>query len=200
MDWDLIAGNEKVRFCPDCGKNVHNVSALKRHEAAVLVAEDGSVPCLSGICAPDGSLMSIGQLAAWSRRRFTQTVIATVPFAGFAGAQTPGGTLRGVVSDHIGTLLEGCDVVLTGADGTTFSVKSKAAGVIEFTAVPEGIWGIRAVMPGFMAFEQTGVAIRDGAETRVSIHLDIGKVGGGAADVMPKSIKRKLVEKLNLHK
>ena len=117
MDWDSFAGDDKVRFCPECGKNVHNVSAMTRREAADLIAADASVPCLRGVAAPDGTLMSVGQLAAWNRRQFTQTVLAAVPFAGMAAAQSSSGVLKGVVRDPIEGPIADTRIVLSSALG-----------------------------------------------------------------------------------
>jgi hypothetical protein len=40
-DWDAMAGDERVRFCDACGKNVYNLSALPRAEAERLLVERG---------------------------------------------------------------------------------------------------------------------------------------------------------------
>ncbi|HEY0062420.1 MAG TPA: hypothetical protein VGC21_09885, partial [Telluria sp.] len=36
--WDLMQGDERVRHCGDCNKNVFNLSAMPEAEAATLLA------------------------------------------------------------------------------------------------------------------------------------------------------------------
>lgn len=194
MDWNAMSGDEKTRFCPDCGKNVHNVSALTRQEATRLVGEDGSVPCLRGVAGLDGSLMSVGQLAASNRRRFTQTILAAVPFAVLAAAQTTGGVLKGVVTDHGGAPLPGSRVIVSRR-GDEFSAETDSQGVFRVVGVPEGSWDLYSRHEGFAAFRKAAVVIHEGAETEVSFHMDVGGVGGGA-EVELKPVKRKVPGKL----
>ena len=45
-DWEQMAGTEKVRFCAGCCKNVHNLSAMTRAEAAQTLAQPEGLPCV----------------------------------------------------------------------------------------------------------------------------------------------------------
>ena len=36
--WEVMEGDDRVRFCQSCKKNVYNLSALQRSEAEALVA------------------------------------------------------------------------------------------------------------------------------------------------------------------
>lgn len=196
-DWNALSGDDKARWCPECGKNVHNVSGLTRREGAALIGQESSVPCLRGVAAADGTLMSVGQLAASSRRQFTQTVLTAVPFAGLAAAQTSGGVLKGVVTDHGGAPLSGSAVVLSAKRSGGYSTAADANGLFSIAGVPAGLWDLYSTHEGFAPFRKAAVVIREGAATEVSFHLDVGGVGGGA-EVELKPVKRKLPEKLRL--
>src|SRR5437868_2597359 len=42
--WDAMAGDDRKRFCAECGKNVYNLSAMTREEATrLLVDSEGSL-------------------------------------------------------------------------------------------------------------------------------------------------------------
>lgn len=51
-EWEKMSGNDRIRFCAHCAKNVRNLSALTRKEAARMVlASDGSI-CIRYIKNP----------------------------------------------------------------------------------------------------------------------------------------------------
>jgi hypothetical protein len=57
-DWDLMAGDDRVRYCTACEKRVYNLSALTRRQAEVLVAEHGGKLCARIYQRPDGSVLT----------------------------------------------------------------------------------------------------------------------------------------------
>ncbi|MEP4078813.1 hypothetical protein [Haloferula sp.] len=58
-DWEAMEGDERKRFCSHCQKDVHNLSAMSRAEAATVVAE-GSRLCVRMLRRADGSLVTKG--------------------------------------------------------------------------------------------------------------------------------------------
>jgi hypothetical protein len=67
--WDDMAGDDRVRFCGRCAKNVFNVSAMPREEAeAMLAGSTGSNLCVRFYRRPDGTVLS-GDCAVGVRRR-----------------------------------------------------------------------------------------------------------------------------------
>ncbi len=57
--WDAMQGNDRVRHCGDCNKNVFNLSAMPEDEAAALVAgnSDGRL-CVRFYRRQDGTVMT----------------------------------------------------------------------------------------------------------------------------------------------
>jgi hypothetical protein len=55
--WEDMVGNERVRFCPECQLNVHNLSAMTTSEAETLLNQDGRV-CVGFARRPDGSIFT----------------------------------------------------------------------------------------------------------------------------------------------
>ena len=56
-EWDAMHGNEQVRACEHCTRQVHNLSALTRRDALKLVAQSGGKLCLRYYQRPDGTPM-----------------------------------------------------------------------------------------------------------------------------------------------
>jgi hypothetical protein len=74
--WDSMTGDQRVRRCPSCEKNVYNVSRLKRRELEQLIARaEGSLPCLRAYRRPDGTVVtsacviSVMRATGWIRLR-----------------------------------------------------------------------------------------------------------------------------------
>jgi hypothetical protein len=59
MDWDLMRGDDRVRFCQRCGKDVYNLTAMNPDVVASLltgVRERGERRCVRLYQRPDGTL------------------------------------------------------------------------------------------------------------------------------------------------
>jgi len=58
-DWNAMSGDDRVRFCGDCGRNVYNISALTRRQVYRLVeAHEGKPPCIRMFRRPDGTIVT----------------------------------------------------------------------------------------------------------------------------------------------
>src|SRR5262245_54905875 len=56
-DWNKMTGDERVRACADCNKNVYNISELTRDEAeALIVAKEGKL-CVRYYQRKDGTIL-----------------------------------------------------------------------------------------------------------------------------------------------
>src|SRR5258706_2696011 len=51
-DWDKMHGNDRVRFCDHCAKDVKNLSAVTRKEAMRMVRASGGKICIRYIKDP----------------------------------------------------------------------------------------------------------------------------------------------------
>ena len=57
-DWDAMYGDERRRFCSECGLNVYNLSAMSKQEAeSLLLTAEGRV-CVRLYRRRDGSVMT----------------------------------------------------------------------------------------------------------------------------------------------
>jgi len=69
--WAGLSGNDRVRFCGDCGKSVYNLSAMTAPQAAAFVASN-PVACVAYNPDDDGNVATLeyAPRASQSRRRW----------------------------------------------------------------------------------------------------------------------------------
>jgi hypothetical protein len=75
-NWDEMFGNDEVRFCSHCAKNVHDISAMTRQKAEKLVKESNGNLCVRYVKTPNGKLISAPQTLTKITRR--ATIVASV--------------------------------------------------------------------------------------------------------------------------
>lgn len=87
--WEAMTGDDRVRFCAGCEKNVYNLSAMARDEAERLLAErEGSI-CVRLYKRADGTVMTSDCPVGVKRKRRRRTALAV---AG-AGVMAAGGLM-----------------------------------------------------------------------------------------------------------
>ena len=91
-DWDLMSGDDRVRYCKVCEKSVYNLSALTRRQTETLVAEHGGKLCARIYQRPDGSILTqncpegMRGLSAKITRRAGAVLSAMLSVGGTCGA------------------------------------------------------------------------------------------------------------------
>ena len=88
--WEEMEGDDRVRFCGACKKNVYNLSALPRSEAEALVASHEGKMCAALFRRKDGTVLTadcpVGLRRA--RARFLRRVsMAAAALLGLFGGQ-----------------------------------------------------------------------------------------------------------------
>ncbi len=86
---------------------------------------------------------------------------------------TQSGTLKGTVTDQLGSLVIDAKVSLKNARGITVTANSNSSGVYEFRRVEPGTYELRVVAPGFNIFEEKEIEIRAREITTVNAQLSI---------------------------
>lgn len=87
-DWNKMTGDDRVRACADCNKNVYNISELTRDEAeALIVAKEGRL-CVRYYQRKDGTILLkdcvIGIAQSRKRRVIAAGAAALLAGGGFA--------------------------------------------------------------------------------------------------------------------
>ena len=58
MDWDLMTGDDQVRFCDHCQKNVYNITQMSQQETVDLVNENEGRICVRMFRRADGTIVT----------------------------------------------------------------------------------------------------------------------------------------------
>ncbi len=75
-DWSKMTGNERVRHCGDCKKNVFNISEMTRDEAeALIVATEGRL-CVRYFQRHDGTILLKDCVIGVRRKRRRRVIVA----------------------------------------------------------------------------------------------------------------------------
>jgi hypothetical protein len=76
--WDDMAGDNRVRFCAACAKNVFNVSAMPRAEAEAMLAGSMENLCVRFYRRPDGTVLNGDCPVGVQRRRRRRGIVGAV--------------------------------------------------------------------------------------------------------------------------
>lgn len=57
-DWNAMTGDDQLRFCPSCAKNVYNLSAMTSDEAQALLQEKEGRLCIRFFQREDGTMLT----------------------------------------------------------------------------------------------------------------------------------------------
>ena len=76
--WDQMVGDEHVRFCGQCEKNVYNLSSLPREEAEALLAVKEGKMCIRLFKRADGTVLTSDCPVGVTKRRRRRAAIAAV--------------------------------------------------------------------------------------------------------------------------
>lgn len=77
QNWDEMAGDDRVRFCRGCSKNVYNLSSLTREEAERLVFEKEGRLCVRFYRRSDGTILTSDCPTGARRVRWLRRVLAS---------------------------------------------------------------------------------------------------------------------------
>jgi hypothetical protein len=84
--WDKMVGDDRVRFCGGCEKNVYNLSAMTREEAEALLQETNAGVCVRFYQRADGKVMTQDCAVGVQQKRRRQRAFGIVA----AGAMAAG--------------------------------------------------------------------------------------------------------------
>jgi hypothetical protein len=93
-DWDQMKGNDQLRFCGECKKNVFNLSAMTRRDAEALLKETNGTICVRLYRRSDGTTLTedcpvgLRMKIARLKRRVAWAIAGAMGFA-IAGCSTP---------------------------------------------------------------------------------------------------------------
>lgn len=105
---------------------------------------------------------------------FLSAICLTVLLTASTAAQSLTGTLRGVVFDQQGQVVPDVKITLT-SEGTGIEVATTSSGVgtYNFSAIPSGIYKVKAEAKGFADYLRPGIQVQSSQVTDVTINLEL---------------------------
>jgi hypothetical protein len=208
-DWELMRGDDRIRFCTHCSLEVHNFSAMTRREIQSLVARSNGRLCARYVRTPRGIrtldeppprlvtiarragriaatplavAMTLASASAAPSAEPSDQVVAAAPAAKPRG---PAGALRGTIRDEEGNLVVGATVTLS-RDGVRQDTTTNELGEYRFGDVPEGSYQLSAHDQDSRTGEVEQVTIVPGGTQFQDVALDSRMaIGGAIAFVSP---------------
>lgn len=197
-DWNEMAGDERVRFCGGCEKNVYNLSAMTRREASKFVARNSGKVCVRYIRLADGRVYTPdARLYKITRRVSTVAagvVGATLTLAALAGAQTPtspkpessqkvasknkdvtqASQISFIVTDANGARIPNAVVNLSNPQtNEKFTKTTNDEGVALFTGIPPATYEVKFSATNFKDLKRS-IRIKETVEPDVEVYLEVG--------------------------
>lgn len=91
-------------------------------------------------------------------------------------AQQHSGSLKGTVTDQLGSLIVRATIVLKDAQGSERKTSTNSSGVFEFRSLPPGKYDLRVVATGFELSEEKHVEVVPGQTATLDLQLSIASV------------------------
>lgn len=76
VPWDEMRGDDRVRFCGQCEKNVYDLSAMTRAEAEQFLADHGVSACVRLFRRTDGTILTSDCPVGVKKKRFHLAVFS----------------------------------------------------------------------------------------------------------------------------
>jgi Carboxypeptidase regulatory-like domain/Ankyrin repeats (3 copies) len=196
--WNEMSGNEKVRFCSHCAKDVSNISTMTRKEAFKLVRKSNGDLCIRYYQKPSGKKLFLPQLHQIIRRTgvLAGTLSAALSVSAVAYAQTiteetpkseieisqpikssdKTGSISGYVRDQTGAILPYAIVTILNEQTNEYrTANANNEGYYEFKELADGNYKLKIDANGFMSKEST-IAVNNAADAQQDFQLSVQQV------------------------
>lgn len=191
-DWEQMEGDDRVRFCGECKKNVFNLSAMSRRDAEALIEEKNGDMCARLYRRADGTVLTEDCPVGFSmkvthvRRRIGWAVAGAMSLAS-AFAQDSA-SLYGKVMDVTGAVVPRAKITITDPKkGNAMQLQSDEAGKFSEKSLPPGRYTVKVTVPGFKEFQHPDTVVTSSHETKLDITIEIAAVGGVLVEAIDAS-------------
>ena len=113
-----------------------------------------------------------------------------VTFISTASAQTPTGSIEGIITDPSNSIVSGATVTITGATtGQTFTTTTNEEGFFSVRSLQPGVYSIKVEQQGFATATAENIVVQLGQVARADVALKVGsasetvQVDIGATDI-----------------
>jgi hypothetical protein len=194
-DWDRMAGDERVRYCPECKLDVHNLSEMSDADIKSIVSHRDGRLCARFYQRSDGTMLTrncpVGLRAAVRRvSGFASAALAAVISVGPAFARAPltiyaptlfqiqpaqtGISLK--VVDQVGGVISKARIAIVN-EKTKVKVdgETDASGRLRLVDLPAGNYEITVSFPGFKVLKQSHVSVP--MQTPMRLQMEAAVIG-----------------------
>ncbi|HUN63201.1 MAG TPA: carboxypeptidase-like regulatory domain-containing protein [Candidatus Sulfotelmatobacter sp.] len=192
-DWNRMPGDNRVRYCAQCHRNVYNFSTLSPKEIERLVLEHEGQLCARYYRRADGSMLAqncpvaVRDMLRWTTR-IAAGVLAAVasvsPTLSKPSPQQPSTSQTHIHSakkslsikfvDPTGAPLLHTQVTLQQiSTGHEFQAESSDSGEVIFSDLPKGTYKLTAIEPGFTQFHLDAVKVPYSHQIQVMLELPV---------------------------
>jgi hypothetical protein len=191
--WDLMKGDDQVRFCSHCEKHVYNLSAMSRRDAETLLRETGASVCTRFYQRQDGTILTedcpigLQTRAAKVRQRLSFAVSSLLGFASAFGqspqemqslvqlAQRGSLEISGVVTDPTEAVIPNARLELFDdkPDHVLAHTTTNGIGQFQFKDVAPGRYYVHVEMLGFRGKR---ILVDVTKSSKLTVRLDVGQV------------------------
>jgi hypothetical protein len=198
--WEEMTGNNDVRFCSHCSKNVYDLSSMTRIRAEKLVRDSNGHLCVRYVKDPRDKIVTAPPKLTLITRRatiaasalatslalatlaYSQSDPAPIPVNGKAvinvasqkSPDTSGSfSISGVVQDINGAIVPGARIVLTLANTDTIRyTNTNDEGHFGFKNIESGNYDLEITSPGFKKFVLQNLRVSESINLESELILD----------------------------
>jgi hypothetical protein len=196
-----MTGDELVRFCEGCRKNVYNLSAMTRREASKFVAVNSGKVCVRYVRFSDGKVQTAEKKLYKITRRASQVAAgvfgATLMLSAAANAQNvppqketestkttktrnknnaPTSQISFTVLDPNNGAIPTAEVKLTNIEtAEEFTVQTDDYGKAYLNSIPPGKYTVEIAKANFTPLKRT-IQIKERIEPNINVTLEVGAV------------------------
>lgn len=180
--WDEMTGNDKIRFCSHCAKDVHNLSAMTRTRAEKIIEDSNGKICVRYAKNPQGETITTAppKFTQIKRRAVIAAGVIATSLTLSALTYAQGGlrvpkdkttqtnsksvteevsqnvsTISGLVTDQYGAVIPGAKIILKDSKtNKSQEIFSSDEGTYYFNNIIPSVYEIKVLSNGFKQFTQ----------------------------------------------
>ena len=200
--WEDMLGDDRVRACRRCNRDVFDLSAMTRAEAEAVLATRGALPCVRFYRRADGTVMTSDCPSGVPRRRLAvvaSSIAATATLASapaFAQPTHDSGAIAGTITDaKTAEPLVGATVIATSPtlDGPQVAITDDQ-GMFNLAGLPAGDYLV-TIYDADSTSDGVAVKVEAGRTSQITQSLELSSGGEhielrqGAPAIDPASVE-----------
>ena len=214
-NWDLMVGNDRVRYCADCKLNVYNFSVMSQSEIDFLVRNKQGRLCARFFQRRDGRVLTqdcpvgfhsrikriskIAGTALFAAMNFTPAIAqngSQPAFQEAAQTELRNSSIQLHVTDQNGVGISKADVSLINSrTQEKFTGATNENGVLLLSLLPAGLYELAINPPGFHAINRT-ISLKSGSIDKYDFELFSTALMGEVIPITHQSFFSKIRHKL----